>query len=280
MTTTASSEILHSEQASQALSRLGLDVAASHMDTLCQQAAADDWSYTRLVAELLSGEIAARHKRTVELNLKFAKFPMLKRLEDFDFAAQPGLDTRLIDELATGRYLSEGRNLIFLGPPGVGKTHLSLSLGHLACTMGHRAYFVNAMELARRLSSALLENRLHREMMKMVHPKVLILDEVGYLSLDATQASLLFQVICHRYDRNQSLILTSNKSFGEWGEIFAGDAVMASAALDRLLHRSTVVNIRGESYRLKEKRQAGLPLPAPEPKPEEPPKKEGRMAKS
>jgi DNA replication protein DnaC len=276
---TTSSEVLHAEQAAQALAHLGLHVAAGHMDTLCQQAAAGDWSYTRLVAELLQGEIAVRHKRTVELNLKFAKFPMLKRLEDFDFTAQPGLDTRLIDELATGRYLSEGRNLIFLGPPGVGKTHLSLSLGYLACTMGHRAYFTNVMDLARRLSSALVENRLHREMMKLVHPKVLILDEVGYLSLDATQASLLFQVICHRYDRNQSLILTSNKSFGEWGEIFASDAVMASAALDRLLHRSTVVNIRGESYRLKEKRQAGLPLPAA-PEPEEARKKEGRIAKS
>ena len=209
------------------------------------------------------GEVSARHKRSVEINLKFAKFPVLKNLEDFDFSAQPGLDRRLIDELATGRYLSEGRNLIFLGPPGVGKTHLALSLGHLACKMGHRAYFTNAMELARRLSSALAENRLHREMMKLVHPKVLILDEVGYLSLDATQASLLFQVLCHRYDRNQSLILTSNKSFAQWGEIFAGDAVMASAALDRLLHRSTVVNIRGESYRLKEKRQAGMALVDP-----------------
>ena len=251
-------ELLFEEKANAALASLGLSVAAEHLDTLCQQAAAQDWSYTRLVAALLSGEVEARHKRTVELNLKFAKFPLIKRLEDFDFAAQPGLDRRLLDELATGRYLSEGRNLIFLGPPGVGKTHLALSLGYLACTMGHRAYFANALDLARRLSTALAQNRLHQEMRKLVHPKVLILDEVGYLSLDSTQASLLFQVLCHRYDRNQSLILTSNKAFGEWGEVFAGDAVMASAALDRLLHRSTVLNIRGESYRLKEKRQAGI----------------------
>jgi DNA replication protein DnaC len=103
--------------------------------------------------------VEARHKRAVELNPKFAKFLLLKRLEDFDFAAQPGLDRRLLDELATGRYLSEGRNLIFLGPPGVGKTHLDLSLGYLACTMGHRAYFANALDLARCLSTALTENR-------------------------------------------------------------------------------------------------------------------------
>ncbi len=114
------------------------------------------------------------------------------------------------------------------------------------------------MDVARKLSTALLENRLHREMLKLVHPKVLILDEVGYLSLDATQASLLFQVICRRYDKNLSVILTSNKAFSDWGEVFAGDAVMASAVLDRLLHRATVVNIRGDSYRLREKRLAGM----------------------
>jgi DNA replication protein DnaC len=263
MSAQKSVEFLHSEQAALALETLGLSVAAQQIDTLCQQAAAEDWSYTRLVALLLQGEVDARHKKTVELNLQFAKFPMQKRLADFDFAAQPSLDHRLVDELATGRYLSEGRNLIFLGPPGVGKTHLALALGYQACTLGHRAYFANAMDLARRLSSAFAENRLHSEMRKLVHPKVLLLDEVGYLSLDTTQASLLFQVICHRYERGQSMILTSNKSFGEWGEIFAGDAVMASAVLDRLLHRSTVVNIRGESYRLREKRQAGIALMEP-----------------
>ena len=117
-----SPELLHSELAAHGLASLGLSVAAEHLDTLCQQAAAGDWSYTRLVAELLAGEVSARHKRAVETNLKFSKFPLLKNLDDFDFSAQPGLDRRLIDELATGRYLSEGRNLIFLGPPGVGKT--------------------------------------------------------------------------------------------------------------------------------------------------------------
>ncbi len=206
---------------------------------------------------LLDGELRERHRKTVELNLQFARFPYLKRLSEFDFAAQPGVDRRLIDELATGRFLYEGRSIVFLGPPGVGKTHLAISLGVLTAEMGHRVYFTTAIEMARKLSKAMAENRLHRELNNMTRPKLLVIDEVGYLKLDSVQASLVFQVISNRYEKNSPVILTSNKAFSEWGEVFAGDAVMASAALDRLLHRCTVINIRGESYRLKEKRQAG-----------------------
>jgi DNA replication protein DnaC len=122
--------------------------------------------------------------------------------------------------------------------------------------MGHRIYFTTAIELARRLARAMADNRLSREIKNLTRPKLLLIDEVGYLTLEATQASLLFQVICERYEKKQAIVLTSNKAFAEWGQVFAGDAIMASAALDRLLHRSTVINIRGESYRLKEKRQA------------------------
>jgi DNA replication protein DnaC len=177
------------------LAALGLGVAQDHLDSVCQRAAAEGWSYSHFLGYLLSGEIEERRRKMVELNLQFAKFPVQKRVSDFDFTAQPGLDRRLVDELATGRFLYEGRNLVFLGPPGVGKTHLAIALGVLTCQKGHRAYFTSAMELARRLSQAMAENRLRRELTKLVHPKVLILDEVGYVALDATQASLLFQVI-------------------------------------------------------------------------------------
>jgi len=122
--------------------------------------------------------------------------------------------------------------------------------------MGHRVYFTTAMDLAQKLTRAVDNNRLHRALKTLMQPKLLIIDEVGYLQFDPVQASLLFQVICQRYQKQQAMCLTSNKAFADWGQIFADDAVMASAALDRLLHRSTVLNIRGDSYRLKEKRQA------------------------
>ncbi len=249
--------IPYEEKASSGLARLGLKVASDQLDSVAQQAAAASWSYTHFLGYLLEGELAERHRKTVELSLKLSHLPYVKRLEDFDFPAQPGIDRRLIEELATGRFLYEGRNIVFLGPPGVGKTHLAIGFAMITAELGHRIYFTTAIEMARKLTKAMAENRLHVEMNNLTRPKLLVVDEVGYLGLDPPQASLLFQAICSRYERNQAIVLTSNKAFGEWGSVFAGDPVMAAAALDRLLHRCTVINIRGESYRLKEKRSAG-----------------------
>ncbi|MBL9193062.1 MAG: IS21-like element helper ATPase IstB [Opitutaceae bacterium] len=248
-------------KAAAALATLGLSTAHGRLDAVAQQAAAGQWSYSHFLGRLLDDELAERHRRTVALNLQFARFPAEKRLRDFDFQAQPSLDPKLLDELATGRYLAEGRNVVLLGPPGVGKTHLAIGLGVACAELGHRVYFASAVEAARKLSLALAENRLHREMHNFTRPKLLILDEVGYLALEPTPASLLFQVISQRYDTGGALVLTSNKPFADWAHVFAGDAIMAGAALDRLLHKATVVNIRGDSYRLRERRQAGVQDP-------------------
>lgn len=248
---------IYETKAVEGLEKLGLTTASAQLDTVAQTASAEDWSYTHFLGYLLDGELVERHRRTVEMSLQFARFPVLKKLTDFDYQAQPTVDKRLIEELQTGRFLSEGRNIIFLGPPGVGKTHLAIGLGVNTAELGHRVYFSSAIDLVRKLVKAMSENRLSREFKNLTRPKLLIIDEVGYLTLEPIEASLLFQVISERYERGGAIILTSNKPFSSWGEIFAGDAIMASAALDRLLHRCTVVNIRGESYRMKEKLRAG-----------------------
>lgn len=252
---------LYEEKALLCLEQLGLMTSLGHLDHVCQQAAADQWTYSHFLGYLLEAEMTARHERTVKLNLQFARLPSIKRLADFDFSQQPSVDPRLVEELHTGRFLSEGRNVVFLGPPGVGKTHLAISLAAMTAEKGHRVYFTTAMDLARKLTLAMAQNRLHRELNALTQPKLLVLDEVGYLTFEPAQASLLFQVISRRYEKGQSIVLTSNKAFGQWADVFAGDPIMASAALDRMLHRCTVVNIRGESFRLKDRRKAGLTEP-------------------
>lgn len=140
--------------------------------------------------------------------------------------SEPCLSRIPADELASGRFLHEGRNVVFLGPPGVGKTHLAIALGVLTAELGHRIYFTSAVDLARRMARALKENRLSREIKNLTRPKLLIIDEVGYLTLETAHASLLFQAIYERYEKQQAIVLTSNKAFAEWGQVFAGDAII------------------------------------------------------
>jgi len=238
------------------LDKMKLEYLSEQLDSVCEQAAKQELDYKSFLTEALATEWRGRHESGVTARRLMARLPWVKTLEQFDFAFQPSLDRTRMRELAGLSFVERAENVILLGPPGVGKTHLAIALGLKAVEAGHRVLFLTLETLISRLKRAREENRLERQLSQLVYPKVLIVDEIGYLPMTREEASLLFRLICRRYEK-ASLILTSNKSFLDWGEIF-GDHVLATAILDRLLHHATTLNIKGESYRLKEKRKAGL----------------------
>lgn len=256
------------EQLHTTLSTLGLTAVDACLEAHLEQAAKAETSYAQFLTDLLAEEITSRHDRLLSTRLKVAHLPYQKTLAQFDFAFQPSLDRRQVRELETLRFVQEAANVILLGPPGVGKTHLAIGLAIAAIRGGYGAYFTTAHDLAVDLGKAAREGRLQERLRVYLRPKLLVVDEVGYLPLDRVGATVFFQLVSARYERG-SILLTSNKSYGEWGELF-GETTLATAILDRLLHHSTTLNIRGESYRLKERRKAGLlgaPPVAPPPLP-------------
>lgn len=250
--------------------RLGLAEVARLAAARAEQAAHLQQPYTAYLTDLLQAEADVRQQRYVSSRIQMAHLPFRKTLETFDFAFQPSIDERQIRELAALHWVDDAANLILLGPPGVGKSHLVVAMALAAIQVRYSVYFVTIQDLVADLRKAWQENRFPQRLAVYARYKLLCVDEMGYLPMDRLEATLFFRLVAARYETG-SLALTANKSFSEWGEVF-GDPVLATAILDRLLHHSTVVNIRGESYRLREKKRAGHwtgpsgPLVTPQPK--------------
>lgn len=238
--------------------QLKLQAVATSYPDLADVAASKDASFFDYLEEVLKAEQEARQNRSRHILAKMAGFPAIKTLEGYDFDFAGGAPRQRLLELSGLAFLERKENVIFLGPSGTGKTHLAIALGYRATQCGCKVRFLSAADLILLLESAQRQGRYQEVLRKSVlGPRLLIIDEIGYLPFNATQANLLFQVVAKRYETG-SVILTSNLSFGEWEQSFGGNTALTSAMLDRLLHHAHVIQIRGDSYRLKDKRKSGI----------------------
>jgi DNA replication protein DnaC len=227
---------------------------------LAERARAEGWTHEEFLAACLQREVAARQAHGGEGRIRHARFPARKSLEEFDYDHARGLKRDTIAHLGTLDFVTARENVVFLGPPGTGKTHLAIGLGIRACQAGHRVAFATAAAWVARLADAHTAGRLQAELVRLGRYPLIVVDEVGYIPFEAEAANLFFQLVSARYER-ASLIVTSNKPFGRWGEVF-GDDVVAAAMIDRLVHHADVVALKGDSYRLKNRDLGRVPAAA------------------
>ena len=239
------------ERVLQSLRALHLAAAAGTLEQRLRESTERELSALQFLDALLGDEAAARQEKSLQLRMRLARFPVLKTLDSFDFDVQPSIDRRLVNELRTLAFVERAQNVVLLGPSGVGKTHLATGLGVQALQAGHRAYFVSAQDLLDQIHLAQFKGIPGHKQRNLTNAPLLVIDELGYVEFDKRAATWLFQLICERYER-RSTIITSNKPFADWGTIFA-DVTLAGAMLDRILHHSHVLNLKGESYRLRSK---------------------------
>jgi DNA replication protein DnaC len=243
---------------------LKLDRAAEVFATLADDAKAHEWTHIEFLARLLDEEAVHTRNRRLAARLRYARFPFHKTIEDFDFEFQPSIDRKLVEDLATLRFIDENRPVLFLGQPGCGKTHLAVALAIRAVEAGWRGYFTTAEDMTTNLVAAQVDGTWTNKLRTYTAPTVLVIDDVGLLRMsNRDAAAVFFQVVNIRYEKGHPTIVSTNRSLPDWGEIF-GDAVVASAILDRLMHNAVVFNIRGPSWRLRE--HQGLEIATTQPR--------------